>query len=368
MVSVTRPGYPFNSSLQEGVKAAKFNYVGNITYEALDGIKEKSYDTEVYFHQVANKIAEKAILEKISIIHAASNYHNAIPALIAARKLGIPFIYEVRGLWEYSRAAREKNWEMSDQFKIDCKLEAVVTNNADHIFTLTNALAEELFQRGCNKDNITLTPNAVDISEYKPVDKNSELKKKLCIDDGIFTFGYIGSILDYEGLDDLLHAFSNLLHKNINAMLVIVGDGISLEELKFIAHDLGIENKVIFTGKVKPSEVQDYYSIIDSIVLPRKPYKVCQLVSPLKPVEAMAMGVPLIVSDVSALKEMVEHEKTALVHKSNDRMSLTQTLLRMANNPSLRSELSINARKHVSQYRTWDAVADHISSTYASLT
>ena len=248
---------------------------------------------------------------------------------------------------------------------MDRQLESIAATGADHVFTLTQALADELHARGVNRAKIELAPNAIDPEAFSPVERDISLSESLGIGQAPFVMGYIGSVVAYEGLDDLVTAFDRVVKQVPGAKLVFVGDGDAMPSLRTQVKTLGLEAGVVFAGKVKPEQVRRYFSLLDVVVLPRKPFKVCQLVSPLKPLEAMAMAIPLVVSDVAALKEMVRENETALVHKAGDPASLAACLVRLANDRSLGDRLSYAARQEVLATRTWAKVAAQISRSYS---
>jgi glycosyltransferase involved in cell wall biosynthesis len=298
------------------------------------------------------------------VIHAASNHEAAIPALIAARRLGIPFAYEVRGLWEYTAASRIPDWEQTERFALDRRLETLAASQADQVFTLTRALADELAARGVDAGRIGLAPNGVDPAAFPEVARDPSLAESVGIAQSPFTVGYVGSVVAYEGLDDLVAAFAQVANEVKGARLLVVGDGDALPGLRAQARALGLEAVVAFLGKVPPAEVPRYFALLDAVALPRKPVKVCELVSPLKPLEAMAVGVPLVVSDVGALREMVRPNETALVHHAGDVSSLAESLLRLATDRQLAARLAEAARRDALANRTWDRVVAGICRSY----
>lgn len=364
---VTRPGYPYDRTDALVKPLEGGNSLDGINYEALQGPHRRKVPLDEYLLKSADIIEAKAREERPTLIHAASNYETALPALIAARRLGIPFVYEVRGLWEYTSASKTPGWEQTERFTLDRELEALTAKNSNLVLTLTAAMGQELQARGVPADRIYLAPNAVDPNNFIPQPKDQELAKHYGLENSPFVVGYIGSILGYEGLDDLLHAFSELRTNIPDAKLLIVGDGDAMPVLLDLARQLRLENSVVFTGKISPSAVKQYFSLLNAVALPRKPYKVCQLVSPLKPLEAMAMGVPLVVSDVAALKEMVRDGETALVHTSSDITSLTTALLRLAQEQGLAARLAQAARQDVLVSRTWQQVGVNVSMHYTGL-
>lgn len=368
VISVTRPGYPYDRGDALSVATKTSHVYDGVRYEILDGPHRRKMPLDQYLFESAKIIEAKARIERPAIIHAASNYEAAIPALIAARRLGIPFVYEVRGLWEYTAATKIPDWENTERFTLDKQLESLAATNADQVLTLTQAMSEELQSRGVCKNKITLAPNAINPKSFQPISPATELRATLGLNEATFVIGYIGSVLAYEGLDDLVTAFNQIVKKITGAKLLIVGDGDAMPALRSQIKSLGLEADVVLVGKVLPAEVQQYFSLMNVIALPRKPFKVCQLVSPLKPLEAMSMGIPLVVSDVAALKEMVKENETALVHKSGDVYSLVDCILRIAQEDGLGMRLAKAAREDVLANRTWELVATSIVQVYKALT
>lgn len=367
MICVTRPGYPEDRLDCQSADSDAPRTIDGVTYMALPGPHRRKLGLDQYLHKSADVLAEKARTEKVAAIHAASNYESALPALMAARQLGIPFVYEVRGLWEYTAASKILGWEHSQRFELESGLEALTAQHADRVFTLTCALANELTKRGVDKEKVVLTPNAVDPAVWVPTVRKPELASTLGIYESDFVIGYVGSIVAYEGLDDFIDAMLLLQTRLPQAKALIVGDGDVVPELKRLVAVRGLADRIIFCGKVVPEQIRDYYALLDVIALPRKPYKVCQLVSPLKPLEAMALGIPLVVSDVSALREMVKDGETGLVHLAGNARSLADCIELLAKQPLMRQRLVDNAQRYATTQRTWQQVAQDIAGIYRTL-
>ena len=367
VLCVTRPGYPEDRPDSKRVETAGVSVIDGVRYETLLGPHRRKLGLDQYLLKSAEILIDKARAEKPSIIHAASNYEVALPALIAARTLGIPFIYEVRGLWEYTAASKKKEWEQSQRFALESHLETLTAQNADQVLPLTEALANELESRGVEPTKITLVPNAVDSKAFTPTQRNPALAEALGIYKENFVIGYVGSIVGYEGLDDLIEALGLLQARLPLARALIVGDGDKLAALKRMAKERGLADHIQFSGKVAPSEVRDYYALMNVIVLPRKPVTVCQLVSPLKPLEAMALRIPLVVSDVAALREMVQDGETALVHLAGNARSLADCIELLAKKSDLSERLTENAHRYVTTHCAWEPIAARIAALYHKL-
>lgn len=367
ILCVTRPGYPQDRADSQPAEVAGARVIDGVRYETLAGPHRRKLGLDRYLLESAEILAAKATAEKASAIHAASNYESALPALIAARQLGIPFIYEVRGLWEYTAASKKLGWEQSQRFALESCLEALTAKNADQVLTLTQALAQELVSRGVDANRIALVPNAVNPSDWTPLAANPQLAATLGIGKEDFVVGYVGSLVAYEGLDDLILAIKLLQNRLPQARALIVGDGDALPQLKRAAQEYGLGGQVIFAGKIAPDAVCSYYALMHAVALPRKPVTVCQLVSPLKPLEAMALRLPLVVSDVVALREMVKDGETALVHIAGNARSLADCIELLAKKPEITSQLGENAWRHVTTQRTWKQVTAPILDGYHRL-
>jgi glycosyltransferase involved in cell wall biosynthesis len=366
-----RPGYPTDYKKHISKKLPKVIP----TSSEFEGIEYLVGDQEIrrsklsfyqYIQEFSNDIISKARQHNASIIHGASNYPNGFAAIQAARKLQIKSIYEVRGLWEITKMSRERFWKTTDQYHMTARLESQALQEADVGIVITKALKDLMVSRGVTKP-LHIVPNAVDIEMFVPQEKNFELMKSLGIRDEV-VIGYVGSVVEYEGLDDLLCACRNLKFKhNKKFKLVIVGDGAELNSLKEKTKVLDLKKEVMFTGRVPHSEVNKYISIIDIMPFPRKPYMVCEAVSPLKPFESLACKKAVLVSSCAALTEIIKHDETGLVFKKADLGDLTQKLIALIDSSELRNRIAENGYHWVRANRNWKAVSQIVSDLYAQL-
>lgn len=365
---ITRPGYPWDRKDVADGDCELVVEIEGVRYESIAGADRRQLPSDEYIVVAADLIEKQAREMRPALVHAASNHENALPALLAARRLGVPFIYEVRGLWEYSRASRLPGWEQSDAFRLAEQLETYVAKNADAVLVITQGLADELAERGVDPKLITVVPNGVDLDgdDETAMLAGGEARRKLGLQDSDFVVGYVGSLVAYEGIDDLITAFAKLVEKFDNARLVIVGGGEAHLALRKQADGMNLSDRVLFTGKLDPEEARSIYGALDVVVNPRKAVKVCQLVSPLKPLEAMRYGVPLIVSDAKALREMVKDGVNALVHEAGNPDSLALCMIRMAQDAVLRERLAGEARKDVRE-RSWKKIVKNIQDQYLRL-
>ena len=364
VVALTRPGFPIDTMDIDAENVSDHNIDG-VDYIRDMSVFRKGLSAKSYME---GSIASfEAQLKKIrpSIVIAASFPLSAAPAIIAAKRLGIPTIYELRGLEEITKQSRDKAYVNTPEFFSKVKLETATAKAADHVFTLTDAMREELIQRGVDQNNITLIPNSCDVDSFTPMKRNEQLAKKYKVPENVPVIGYIGSIVFYEGLDDLIKACSILKKDGHKFRLLIVGSehsskseiGPITQEILNVAKQNNLEDWLIMPGRISNRDVQDHYSLIDIAPFPRKSLPVCEMVSPMKPLEAMAMEKAIVVSSVRALTEMVKDNETGLIFEKGNIMSLANVLRKLIKDHDLRAGLGKKARAFVSNERKWVATA-----------
>lgn len=367
----SRPGYPtdhkkyISHSLPPTIPP--IDIVEGIEYfRANQSTRKSSLTLEEYVEVFAGELERHGREQRVRLIHAASNYPNGLAASLAARRLGVPSVYEVRGLWEVTRMSRQKNWEHSDYCKFMAKMEAEACRHADHVITITEALKEVMVSRGVDRNKISVVPNCVHVDLFTPSEKRDlELATQLDIAPSDVVIGYIGSVVNYEGLYDLLRAGRTLLDDGVsNFKILIVGDGAVLDGLKGLAATLCLERNVIFTGRVPHALVNRYYSLVDITPFPREPFMVCEIVSPLKPFEALACGKAVVVSSCAALTEIIEDGSNGLVFEKGRYEDLAKKLKLLIDNQDVRERLGKTGRDWVKKYRDWSHSAQIVQSIY----
>jgi len=314
---------------------------------------------------MALKFEELFRIYRPEIVLAASNYEVAFPAYIAAKKLGLPFHYEVRGFWEISRLSRDPNWENSDGYYEQVELESFLVSHADKLYTLNNAMVQELVRRGADKRSISLVPNAAPTVFNNKIN-DIKLRSVLFNDQAdTFLLGYVGALTDYEGIDTLLQAIASLMDEKVKLLVVGGNNPVNdsdkhdevLEKFKKQAIDLGLQNKVVFTGRVAHEAVGDYIRAVDACVVPRKPDLVCELVSALKPLEYMAFSKPIIASNVAPQKELLKQGKLGWLYEKGSVESLAQIIIKLRNeSKSAVAEKVAAAKALIDNELTWEKV------------
>lgn len=366
---VTRLGYPYDMPGKADIPdVATHDVVDNVDYRRLLRGRdiEKKNPMFDYTERYSSALIELAKEQRPAIIHAASNHWNGLTAVKTARQLGIPSIYEVRGLWEVTRGSRNPAWAEGNMYKYIARMEADAAKGATRVFAITAALKDEMVHRGVDAAKISIVPNGVDSNRFTPIPRDEELAQELGLV-GKTVIGYVGSVLDYEGIELLIEAAERMSRSREDFHVLIVGDGAELERFQSHVAENSLENVITFTGRVPHEEVERFYSLIDITPFPRLPLPVCEMVSPLKPFEAMAMGKAVVASNVAALEEIVTPGMNGLLHEKGSSESLQEQLLRLLDDRALREALGAQSRDWIVRERDWSALATTIAEAYAEM-
>ena len=301
------------------------------------------------------------------IIHAHSPVLNAVPAIRVGRKLGIPVVYEIRAFWEDAAVDHGSTTEDSLRYRLTRALETWAVKKADAVTVICEGLRGDLIARGVAPGKITVIPNAVDIDQFAVGGKaDPGLKLKLGLGNNR-VLGFIGSFYAYEGLDLLLRALPLMLQRAPDLKVLLVGGGPQDEVLKRLVCALDLKERVIFTGRVPHHEVNQYYDLIDILVYARHPMRLTELVTPLKPLEAMAQGRLMVASDVGGHRELIQDGKTGVLFRAGDANDLTDKVVALLQNESAWPGMRNNARHFVEAERTWAASVTRYRDTYGAL-
>jgi PEP-CTERM/exosortase A-associated glycosyltransferase len=315
---------------------------------------------EARIEEVANQI-------KPDIIHAHSPVLNAMPALSVGCKLEIPVVYEIRAFWEDAAVDHGTTREGSLRYRLTRALETSAIRRANHVFTICEGLRADIVARGISASHVTVIPNAVDVETFQlaqPADP--ALQEKWGLKDRT-VIGFIGSFYAYEGLDLLVAALPDVIKAHPNACLLLVGGGPQEAALKAQVQSLGLTQHVIFTGRVPHAEVNRYYDLIDMLAYPRHSMRLTELVTPLKPLEAMAQGHLFVASDVGGHKELIEHGKNGWLFKADDRAALSQAIVDMLAHPERWPLMKANGREFVESVRNWRNSVANYQAPYESI-
>ncbi|MCD2451797.1 glycosyltransferase, exosortase A system-associated [Methylicorpusculum oleiharenae] len=304
---------------------------------------------------------------KPDILHAHSPALNGLAAIKASKKFGIPLVYECRAFWEDAAVDHGSTTEGSLRYRLTHALETYVFKRANAVTTICEGLRLDIIDRGIAEDKITVIPNAVDIDKFTFDTKaDPDLRDQLGLNDKI-VFGFIGSFYAYEGIPLLLEAMPALLEKRPNVRLLLVGGGPQESVIKQKTKDLNLNDHVIFTGRVPHDKVQDYYNQVDIFVYPRLPMRLTELVTPLKPLEAMAQGRLVVASDVGGHKELINKGQTGYLFEAGNADNLTQTLTTLIDDRADWDRIRVNGRRFVEQERNWGASVGRYQAVYSKL-
>lgn len=314
-----------------------------------------------------DKILEAIEREKPDILHAHSPALNGLAALKAAKISGLPVVYEIRAFWEDAAVDHGTCKEDDLRYRLTRKMETYVVKKVDAVTTICEGLRRDLRERGIPEKKITVIPNAVNIEQFNVInEKNAELLAHFKLQDRV-VLGFLGSFYAYEGLDLMVKAMPAIIKSIPNAMLLLVGGGPQEQNLEALISELKLEKHVIMPGRVPHSDVGKYYSLVDLLVYPRKSMRLTQLVTPLKPLEAMAQGKLVLASDVGGHQELIEHDKTGWLFKSGDIDDLASSAVKVLSNPSDWPQKIDNGRAFVTQIRNWTNSVENYRTIYESL-
>ncbi|MGE6408627.1 MULTISPECIES: glycosyltransferase family 4 protein [unclassified Psychrobacter] len=365
--ATTRPGYPHDISQVQIEDITPADRIDDVIYKRLLSPSRRDYSNYEYILKAVESYKQAFEVDKPALIIAASNHLDGMPAMFAARALGIPFIYEIRGFWEITRLSKYPEFEQDPMFEVEKRLEAVVAEHADHVFTLTQGMVDELESRGVpTKDRVTLLPNSCNIERFNLMSKDIELAAELNIPLDVPVIGYVGTLVSYEGLDDLAFACSKLKQLGYEFRLLIVGNedatgqskGSIVKQVEQIAHDAGFMDWLIMPGRIPFEQVERYYSLIDIAPFPRKAWPVCEIVPPMKTLEALSMKKAVLVSSNKALTEMITHDVNGRVFERGDTADLTLQLKYLLDHPEKWLGYGEKGRIFVENERTWQRTAE----------
>jgi PEP-CTERM/exosortase A-associated glycosyltransferase len=316
---------------------------------------------------LTRRLDEVVKIVKPDILHAHSPVLNALPALRVGRRLGIPVVYEIRAFWEDAAVDHGTSREWGVRYRLTRYLESYALRRVDAITTICEGLRGDILGRGIAPERVTVIPNAVNIENFTVGQlPDLDLAKSLGLD-GKLLLGFIGSFYAYEGLTVLLQALPKMLSSNPDIRILLVGGGSQAKELKALAAQLGIDDKVIFTGRVPHEQVQRYYDLIDVLVYPRLKMRLTDLVTPLKPLEAMAQGRLVVASDVGGHLELIRDGETGILFKAGDPDALALKVLDLLSRPDSWRGLRAAARSFVEIQRSWPVSVARYKTVYGSL-
>ncbi len=302
--------------------------------------------------------------ERPDVLHVHSPVLNALPALWVRLAVPVPVVYEMRASWEDAAVDHGTTRAGSLRYRASRALESFTLARADQVTTICEGLRGDILARGVSADRVTVIPNAVDVANFQfGIEADPALRQRLGLE-GCTVLGFAGSFYGYEGLHLLVEAFARMLPAQPQLRLLLVGGGPQDAALREQVAAAGLQQQVVFTGRVPHAEVQRYYELIDLLAYPRLPIRLTELVTPLKPLEAMAQGRIFVASNVGGHRELIRHGETGYLCPAGDAVALAQALTdalaQRADWPRLRQQ----ARRFVEHERTWAHSVARYSHVY----
>jgi len=358
---VTRLGFP----VQQGhLAAGPLEVVDGIEYHRLLARGAAAWTEATAMDRNADALLELARRLRPAVLHAATKHENGQLALDVGRVLDLPVAYEVRAFPEQTWDSRHGGGAAgTDRYQRARAVETACMLRAAHVFTLGEGMAEEIESRGVPRERITVVPNCADDRYFAPLPDPAPVRARLGIPEQDVVVGLLTHVVEYEGIDTLIEAVALLRGRGEQVTLLVLGDGLELPRLRARAQQAGLGEHAVLPGRVPYAQVPEHLAALDVYCVPRRDTPVTRLVTPLKPLEAMAAGRPVVASDLPALAEIVADGRTGRLFPAGDAHALAEVLSALAADPDLRSALVGAARTWVRANRTWDAnVARYVSA------
>lgn len=367
-VAVTALDFPASIGVADAAQEESF---GGVRHRRLLRSQIPSREPwDRYLDDWATRLAPVVAQERPEVIHVHSGhrgYESALVAMTVARRFDIPVVYEVRGFFESLWTSDLDQAERAEIYTRRRDTEARMMGTADAVVTLSESMREDIVARGVAPERVFVVPNGVDIESFVPQDRSPELVQQCGLTDR-FVFGYVSNLDHYrEGQELLIDAAVELRRRGVPATALIVGDGSRREFLERRAAELDAGDTVVFTGRVPHQDIGAYYALYDVFVVPRVDERAARLVTPLKPFEAMALGLPVVVSDLPALQEITGHGSRGETFRRSDAGDLADVIQRLAADPARRQELSAAGRAWVEAERQWSGNAQRYRQVYSAV-
>lgn len=322
----------------------------------LSGLKALPILRQVYTIVHLRRAIKKAIaMEKPDVLHVHSPVLNGLAALNLAKKHKLPIVYEIRAFWEDAGVDHGTHKANGLRYRLSRALESYIIKKANHVTTICQGLKSDLLKRGLHDSKITVIANGVDKSFFDKHQVDEALKKQIIQKYGLkdkFVIGFIGSFYAYEGLDLLIEAIARARASLGRFAVLLVGGGPEYDSIVALVKKLKLEDVVHLPGRVAHEQVATHYAVCDLCVYPRKKIRLTDLVTPLKPLEAMAQGVPVLASDVGGHKELITHGRTGFLFEAENLDSLCAALIqcKTQNRPM---DVIFKAQNYILEERNW---------------
>ena len=314
--------------------------------------------------RLTKRLLDVARKERPNLLHAHSPVLNALPALWVGKKLRIPVVYEIRAFWEDAAVDHGTYSPESWKYKAVRSLETWACRRVAQTAVLCRGIRDDLIKRGIAADKITPVFNGINVDDFAPCPPDAEYQRAWQLE-GKKVIGFIGSFYRYEGLDLLVEAVARLVTMQQDVVLLLVGGGEMEAALKTQVDRLRLGGRVIMPGRIAHERVPGVYALVDILVYPRYSMRLTELVTPLKPLEAMAMGKALIASDVGGHRELIHNERTGLLFPAGSVLALVEALVQSLSDGNLRRACEARSRDWVQKEHSWDKTTSAYCTIYS---
>ncbi|WP_162260167.1 glycosyltransferase family 4 protein [Terrabacter sp. Root181] len=356
----TPPGFPV---AQGHLGAAPFTTLAGVPYHRDLGAGRRLDLPDRHLQAYAATVAALGRSVGADVLHAHSRHVNAQAALLAGRRLGVPVVYEARGFLEETWRTRGGDAD-SDFYRWTRETETRCLSLADAVVTLSRSMRDDVVARGVDASRVHVIGNCVPDALLTEAVDGGPVREALGIGPDDVVVGTVSTLNAYEGIDVLLDA--GALLDDARLVVLVVGDGPARDRLTRQAAELrrsGTRTRFVLTGRVPHSRTREHHAAIDVFCLPRRATPVTRLVPPLKPVEAMALGRPVVVTDLPPLREIVGPDRGVVVPEADPEL-LAQAVRELVSDPDRRSRLGARGRDHVASERTWSVAAAAYGQVY----
>jgi len=313
--------------------------------------------------RLRRRILELIDSQPVSIVYAHSPALCGLAGLQAARRRGLPFVYEVRAFWEDAAVDQNRTSSTSPRYRLTRGLENYVARKADAVAAIAEPMLADLRQRGLPAEKLFHVPNGVDADRMSPLARDEQLANRLGLDDTP-VFGFFGSLYRYEGVAWLIRAAAELYSRGNRFKVLIIGSGEDKAAIDNAIRECGAAGYVRIIDRVPHDEINRYYSVVDVMVFPRLSVRLTELVTPLKPLEAMSLKKAVLASSVGGHRELVEHEVTGLLFQPEDVSDFCIQAERLISSPVLRQRLGERGREIILSDKDWKVLARRYQGIY----
>ena len=312
---------------------------------------------------IRNRILQLLERENVDLIHAHSPALCGLGAQQAAYSKNLPFVYELRAFWEDAAVDQNKTHSRSLRYKMSRKLEDYVVHRARAVVGISRSILDELRTRGADSTRMFHVPNGVDVKKFSPISRDDRLASELGLGQEP-VLGFIGSLYRWEGVAWLVRAVAELRRRGTACKLLIVGDGEEMPAVREAVRELRAEDFIQILGRVPHDDIERYYSVVDVLVYPRHSIRLTELVTPLKPLEAMALGKAILGSDVGGIRELVQPEKTGVLFRADNVEDFCEQAKRLLSQTGLQRKLGEEARGFILREKDWKVLAQRYIDVY----